>query len=246
MAAECAPALLEPTLSTTLWGIVVHEHLEELATLAWYRVADGKFLKDIFSRKLARLGTISFEARISEPTYSQARDVLTAQAIAIVSTIRIEESGDWSIETNSVGTLPYLARLSLVLKVIIRSPEPDTVKYLGVFPDEVQVLTGYAIDRLKISSPAASMRAPHQQWVSYAFETRHELSTAAGSTFTLYWTGATPASHLRPQLEEGTAMARIMEIHTPADFRPKTRYVPQEERGRPIIFPGNLKRSCVR
>jgi hypothetical protein len=159
-----------------LWGIVLLEHLDEFATLAWYLVADGKLVGDTFSRTLAKLDTIPFEDSIPALTYSQARDVLIAQAIAVVSDMRIEESKNWSVEPNSIGRVPDLARLALMLKLIIRSPEPEIAKYLGVSPHEVQALVEYAIDRLSVASPVAAMRTPHQVWVSYGFESRLESS----------------------------------------------------------------------
>jgi hypothetical protein len=63
------------------------------------------------------------------------------------------------------------------------SPEPEVAKYLGVSANEVQALAEYAIDRLRVASPVAVMRAPHQVWVSYAFEIRHESRTAAATNF---------------------------------------------------------------
>src|ERR1700720_4207300 len=98
MATSFASVFPKPTPSTTSWGIVLLEHLDEFATLAWYLVADGKLVEDTFSRALAKLDTIPFEASIPALTYSQARDVLIAQAIAVVSDTRIEEAGDWSLE----------------------------------------------------------------------------------------------------------------------------------------------------
>jgi hypothetical protein len=179
MATSFAPVSLNPTTSTTLWGIVLLEHLDEFATLAWYLVADGKLVEDTFSRTLAKLDTIPFEASIPALSYRQARDVLIAQAIAVVSDIRIEEVEDWSIEPNSIGRSPDLARLAFMLKLIIRSPEPEVARYLGVSPHEVQALVECAIDRLSVASPVAAMRTPHQVWVSYAFESRHESSRVA-------------------------------------------------------------------
>jgi DNA-directed RNA polymerase specialized sigma24 family protein len=184
MATSFAPVSRNPTPSTTLWGIVLLEHLDEFATLAWYLVADGKLVEDTFSRALAKLDTIPFDASIPALTYSQARDVLIAQAIAVVSDMRIEDAGDWSVERNSIGGLPDLARLAFMLKLIIRSPEPEIAKYLGASPHEVQALVEYAIDRLRVASPVAAMRAPHHVWVSRAFESRHESSTVATTNFT--------------------------------------------------------------
>jgi DNA-directed RNA polymerase specialized sigma24 family protein len=183
MTTSFASVSVNPTASTTLWGIVLLEHLDEFATLAWYLVADGKLVEDTFSRTLTKLDTIPFEASIPEITYNQARDVLVAQAIAVVSDTRVTESGDWSVEPTPIGGLPDLARLAFMLKLIIRSPESEIAEYLGVSPHEVQALVEYAIDRLSVASPVAAMRSPHQVWVSYAFETRHESSTGATTNF---------------------------------------------------------------
>jgi len=173
MATPFVPVSLKPTLSTTLWGIVLLEHLDEFATLAWYLVADGKLVEDTFSRTLGKLDTIPFEVSNPAFAYSQIGDVLIAQAIAVVSDMPAEHSGDWSVEQNSIGSLPDLARLAFMLKLIIRSPEPEIANYLGVSPHELQALVECAINRLSVASPAVAMRAPHQVWLSYAFETRH-------------------------------------------------------------------------
>jgi hypothetical protein len=183
MATSFAPVSLNPTPSTPLWGIVLLEHLDEFATLAWYLVADGKLVEDTFSRTLAKLDTIPFETSTPALTYSQARDVLIAQAIAVVLDMRIEESKNWSIEPKPIGRLPDLARLAFMLKLIIRSPEPEIAKYLGESSHEVQPLVEYAIDRLRVDSPVAAMQTPHQVWVSYAFESRIESSTVATANF---------------------------------------------------------------
>jgi DNA-directed RNA polymerase specialized sigma24 family protein len=184
MATSLAPVSPDPTPSTTLWGIVLLEHLDEFATLAWYLVGDGKLVEDTFSRTLVKLDTIPSEGSIPALTYSQVRDVVITQAIAVVSDMRIEEAGDWSVEPNPIARVPDLARLAFMLKLIIRSPEPEIAKYLGVSSHEVQALVEYAIDRLSVASPVATMRTPHQVWVSYAFESRVESSTVAATNFT--------------------------------------------------------------
>lgn len=183
MATSIAPVSLNPTPCTTLSSIVLLEHLDEFATLAWYLVADGKLIEDTFSRTMAKLDTIPFEPSIPALAYSQARDVLIAQAIAVVSDKRMEEARDWSVKPNSMGRLPDLARLAFMLRLIIRSPEPEIAKYLGVSPHEVQALVECAIRCLSVASPVAAMRASHQVWVSYDFESRHESSTVATTRF---------------------------------------------------------------
>jgi hypothetical protein len=110
-----APRSLKATPSTTLWGIVLLEYLDEFATLAWYLVADGKLVEDTFSRTLAKLDAIPFEASIPALIYSHVRDVLIAQAIAVALDMRMGEAGDWSVEPNSIGRLPDLARLAFML-----------------------------------------------------------------------------------------------------------------------------------
>jgi hypothetical protein len=72
METSFAPVSLNPTPNTTLWGIVLLEHLDEFATLAWYLVAIGKLVEDTFSRTLAKLDTIPCETFIPALTYSQA------------------------------------------------------------------------------------------------------------------------------------------------------------------------------
>lgn len=91
MATSSAPISPKPTPSATSWGIVLLEHLDEFAALAWYLVADDKLVEDTFSRTLAKLETIPLEASIPALTYSQARDVLIAQAIAVIADIRCRE-----------------------------------------------------------------------------------------------------------------------------------------------------------
>jgi hypothetical protein len=39
-------------------------------------------------------------------------------------------------------------------------------------------------------------------------------------------------------------MAQIIEFHLPADFKPKIKWVPPEERGRLVVFPRNLKKPA--
>jgi hypothetical protein len=47
--------------------------------------------------------------------------------------------------------------------------------------------------------------------------------------------------HLITRLEGANVMAQVIEFHIPADFRPKIECVPQEERGRLVVIPRNLK-----
>jgi len=70
---------------------------------------------------------------------------VAAQAIAVVSDMRIEEAGDWSVEPYSIGRLPDLARLAFVLKLIIRSP----IKLLRIGPDRARSVD--LIERIEVA-----------------------------------------------------------------------------------------------
>src|SRR6204780_3156610 len=115
MATSFASVSLTPSPKCASWCFLLLEHLDEFAALAWYLVADGKLVEDTFSRTLAKLDTIPFEASIPTLTYSQARDALIAQGVAVLSDMRVKESEDWSVEPNSIGRLPDLARLAFML-----------------------------------------------------------------------------------------------------------------------------------
>jgi hypothetical protein len=55
--------------------------------------------------------------------------------------------------------------------------------------------------------------------------------------------GATDRLNHR-EIEGVNGMARIIEFHTPAGFKPKTAWVPLKERGTLIVFPPNLTTSA--
>jgi DNA-directed RNA polymerase specialized sigma subunit len=132
---------------------VLLEHLDEFAMLAWYLVADGKLVEDTLARTIAKLDMTAFESSIPDLAYSQARDVLIAQAIGVLSDARREENENRFSRPNSFGSLPDHPRLAFMLRLIIRSSEDEVAKFLGVSPSEVQGLVKHAIDRLNSVPP---------------------------------------------------------------------------------------------
>jgi len=42
----------------------------------------------------------------------------------------------------------------------------------------------------------------------------------------------------------GNVMAHVIEFYIPARFKPKVKWEPQEERGKVIAFPSDLKKSA--
>src|ERR1700733_9922387 len=161
MATSFASVSLLPSPKSASWCFLLLEHLDEFAKLAWYLVADGKLIEETFARTLTKLDMTAFESFIPALAYSQARDVLITQAIAVLSDARREEDGNGFVRSTSVGSLPDPPRLAFMLKLIIRSSEAEVAKFLGVSPSEVQGLVGDAIDRFSAFSPIPESTGPY-------------------------------------------------------------------------------------
>ena len=99
----------------------------------------------------------AFESFIPALAYSQARDVLITQAIAVLSDARREEDENGFVQSTSVGSLPDRPRLAFMLRLIIRSSETQVAKFLGISPSEVQGLVRDAIDRFSVIPPISEL-----------------------------------------------------------------------------------------
>jgi DNA-directed RNA polymerase specialized sigma24 family protein len=144
---------MTPPPPSASWCLLLLEHLDEFATLAWYLVADGKLVEHTFARTMEKLDMIAFESSIPALAYSQAREVLITQAIAVLSDARKEEDENWFSQPNSIGSMPDLPRLAFLLRFIIRSSEAEVAKFLRVSLSEVQGLVKAAIDRFSVVPP---------------------------------------------------------------------------------------------
>lgn len=113
--------------------------------------------RDTFARTLTKLDMTAFESFIPALAYSQARDVLITQAIAVLSEARREENENGFVQSTSVGSLPNHPRLAFMLRLIIRSSETQVAKFLGISPSEVQGLVKDAIDRFSVISPISEL-----------------------------------------------------------------------------------------
>ena len=142
-----------PLPKSASWCLLLLEHLDEFATLVWYLVADGKLVEDTFARTMTKLDMTAFESSIPALAYSQARDVLITQAIAVLSDARREEDESQFFQPSSIASLPNLPRLAFILRLIIHSSETEVAKFLGLSPSEVQGLVKHAIDRLSSVPP---------------------------------------------------------------------------------------------
>ena len=161
MATSFEPVSLAPSPKSASWCFLLLEHLDEFAMLAWYLVADRKLVEDTFARTMAKLDMTAFESSIPTLAYSQARDVLITQAIAVLSDARREEDESQCFQPSSIGSLPDLPRLAFMLRLIIRASETEVAKFLGLSPSEVQGLVTYAIDRLSIVPPISALTGCH-------------------------------------------------------------------------------------
>ena len=153
MATSFTSVSFAPSPKSASWCFLLLEHLDEFAMLAWYLVADGKLVEDTFARTIAKLDRTAFESSIPALAYSQARDVLITQAIAVLTDARREEDENQLFQPSSLGTLPDVSRLAFILRLIIRSSETEVAKFLGVSPSEVQGLVMDEIDRLSSLPP---------------------------------------------------------------------------------------------
>ena len=161
MATSFTSVSFTPSPKSTSWCFLLLEHLDEFATLVWYLVADGKLVEDTFARAMEKLDMTAFESSIPALAYSQARDVLITEAIAVLSDACREKDEDQFFQPSSIGSLPDLPRLAFMLRLIIRSSEREVAKFLGLSPSEVQKLVTYAIDRLSIVPPISALTGCH-------------------------------------------------------------------------------------
>jgi DNA-directed RNA polymerase specialized sigma24 family protein len=140
-------------LTNGTWCFLLLEYLDELATLAWYLVADGRLVEETFSRTIAQLDTTPFDASAPLLAYSQAREALISQALHVLTDAHDEENG---ILQASCGELPDLPRLAFMLRFIIRSPEKEVAKFLDVTPSQVRQLVKRAVDHLSATGPVSA------------------------------------------------------------------------------------------
>jgi DNA-directed RNA polymerase specialized sigma24 family protein len=156
MATSLASVSFTPSPRSPSWCFLLLEHLDEFAKLAWYLVADDKLVEETFERTMAKLEMTAFEHSIPALAYSQARDALITQAIAVLSDARRKEDENRFFQSDSIGSSPDHPRLAFMLRLIIRSSEAEVAKFLGVSPSEVQGLVTHAIVRLSEIPPISA------------------------------------------------------------------------------------------
>jgi hypothetical protein len=134
------------------WCLLFLEHLDEFSRLAWYLVADDKLVESVILRTMVRLDEMPFDASFPKLVYSQAREVLIQQAIAV---LELEREDEGVPMPPTLVELPNLVRLAFMLKLILRSPEIEVAKFLHVTPSKVGELVQAAISSLSLRAPAS-------------------------------------------------------------------------------------------
>jgi DNA-directed RNA polymerase specialized sigma24 family protein len=142
-------------LTNGTWCFLLLEYLDELATLAWYLVADGRLVEETFSRTIAQLDTTPFDASAPLLAYSQAREALISQALHVLTDAHKDDEENGILQA-SCGELPDLPRLAFMLRFIIRSPEKEVAKFLDVTPSQVRQLVKRAVDHLSATGPVSA------------------------------------------------------------------------------------------
>ncbi|WP_263355215.1 hypothetical protein [Acidicapsa acidisoli] len=154
MATIADPTALPPTSSprSIPWCYLLLDNLHEFATLAWYLVADGTLVEEVFSRVMKQLDTASFDDSDALTPYNLAREAIITQAVDVLAGRCREEEINF-IQADSAYELPNLPRLAFLLRFVIRSSESAVARYLDVSPSRVRELVMDEIDYLSVRGP---------------------------------------------------------------------------------------------
>ena len=136
------------TSSANLWRYYLLEHLEEFASMAWYLLANSGLVEELFLRAIVLLDAIPFNGL--EPSASQqVRSIIVSEAVAMIAEARRKEMAEnWNAQLFPLSGLPDLPRLVFVLRFIIRSPEAEVARLLGVELNEIQYLVSTAVQSI--------------------------------------------------------------------------------------------------
>jgi DNA-directed RNA polymerase specialized sigma subunit len=149
-----------------MWCLLLIEHLEELAKLVWYLVADGGLVDETFSRTMVQLGATPLDVSNPQPAYDQAREVLISQAIRVLASTRREEAENGIFMSTGLGELPDLPRLAFMLRLVFHSSEMEVASLLEVSPKSVRKLVRDMIDHLCTDVPFSLLAVCQDAWAS--------------------------------------------------------------------------------
>jgi hypothetical protein len=155
MATIAGPVNLPSTSSpqSIPWCYLLLDNLHEFATLAWYLVADGTLVEEVFSRVMTQLDTASFDDADALTPYNLAREAIITQAVDVLAGKRRDEEEVNLVQVGPACELPDLSRLAFLLRFVIRSSESAVARYLDVSPSRVRELVMDEIDSLSVRGP---------------------------------------------------------------------------------------------
>jgi DNA-directed RNA polymerase specialized sigma24 family protein len=136
------------TSSANFWHCYLLEHLEEFASMAWYLLADGDLVEELFLRAIVLLDAIRFKGQ-GPFASQQVRTIIASEAVAmIVEARRRQRAENWNAELFPLRGLPDLPHLLFVLRFILRCPEAEVASLLGVDLDAIQNLVSTSIQSI--------------------------------------------------------------------------------------------------
>ncbi len=155
MTAIESPVALTPKASpqSIPWCYLLLDNLHEFATLAWYLVADGALVEEVFSRVMTKLDRTSFDDSATLVSYNIAREAIISEAVDVLASRCGDEKESDFLLPDSACELPNLPRLAFMLRFVIRSSESEVARYLDVSPARVRDLVMDEIDYLSVSGP---------------------------------------------------------------------------------------------
>jgi DNA-directed RNA polymerase specialized sigma24 family protein len=157
MAAMARPLseALETSPGTCFWCRLLLAHLEELTSLAWTLVADGRLVEETFERAIAEFDTTPFDENAPLLAYHQARKMIISQAMAVLESTRTDDERSRRVDRiRSFADLPDRPCLAFLLRMVIRSSAKEVAEFLGVAPCEARELVCQAINQLSGRAPS--------------------------------------------------------------------------------------------
>jgi hypothetical protein len=136
------------TSSANFWHDYLLEHLEEFASMAWYLLADGDLVEELFLRTIVLLDAIPFNGL--EPFASQqVHTIIASEAVAMIAEARKKEMAEnWNAQLFPLSVLPDLPHLVFVLRFILRSPEGEVARLFSMELNEIQNLVSTAVQSI--------------------------------------------------------------------------------------------------
>jgi DNA-directed RNA polymerase specialized sigma24 family protein len=144
---------MEASPTTAAWCLVLLDDLEEFTTLAWFLVADGKLVEEVFSRTMTELERIPFDAPAPFQAREKVRKLRITQALAVLESTSRKDHEERVTPPSGLGELPDPARLAFMLRMVIRSSLAEVAGLLDVTPCEARKLVSHAIDHLCGKNP---------------------------------------------------------------------------------------------